>query len=114
VAAVDASSGVLLPWNPNANRPVYALAVAGGTVYVGGDFPTLDGEAAHGYAGAVDAATGAIVDAFRGRVRYTVHALAATADGVYAAGTAPAATWWLDPDRRDQVPDGADRRRRRP
>jgi hypothetical protein len=185
VAAVDAASGALLPWNPNANHPVYALAVAGGTVYlggdfssvagtargrlaavdassgavlawnhqandrvwaldasasrvyaggefttvdgatrghlaafplaagaldpawrpsadgvvralevgvpqtrvyVGGDFPTLDGQAAHGYAGAVDAASGAIVDAFRGRVRYSVHDLAATADGVYAAG----------------------------
>jgi hypothetical protein len=28
VAPVDAGSGALLPWNPNANRPVYALAVA--------------------------------------------------------------------------------------
>jgi hypothetical protein len=85
VAAVDATSGALLPWNPNANHPVYALAVAGGAVYLGGDFSSVGG-AARGRLAAVDAASGAIVDAFRGRVRYSIHALAATADGVYAAG----------------------------
>jgi hypothetical protein len=85
VAAVDAASGALLPWNPNANRPVYALAVAGGAVYLGGDFSSVGGSA-RGRLAAVDAGSGAIVDAFRGRVRYSIHALAATADGVYAAG----------------------------
>jgi hypothetical protein len=87
LAAFPLAAGALDPaWQASADGVVRALEVAQGRVYVGGDFPTLNGQAAHGYAGAVDPATGAVVDAFRGRVRYSIHALAATADGVYAAG----------------------------
>jgi len=36
VAAVDAVTGIMKDWNPNADDNVYALALSGSTVYVGG------------------------------------------------------------------------------
>src|SRR5215472_13376659 len=44
VAALDASTGIVTPWNPNANGPVQSLAVSGNTVYAGGDFTAIGGE----------------------------------------------------------------------
>ena len=47
LAACDAATGNLLPWNPNANNVVRALKVspAGTRVYVGGDFSAVGGAA---------------------------------------------------------------------
>ena len=48
-AAVDATTGVATPWNPNADPGGYDLthgydiAVAGNTVFVAGDFPSIGG-----------------------------------------------------------------------
>ncbi|HST41694.1 MAG TPA: PQQ-binding-like beta-propeller repeat protein, partial [Conexibacter sp.] len=65
LAAVDATSGALLPWNPEAigdGRPVpqgriSTLQAGGGTVYVGGAFRTGAGDQTN--AAALDAVTGA-------------------------------------------------------
>jgi hypothetical protein len=75
-------------WTPAADDTVFAVRVspAADRVYVGGSFPTLDGAANHGYFGAVDPASGDLDGAFHGRIRYKVGDIAATADGVYAAG----------------------------
>jgi len=54
IAAVDPSTGDLLPWYPSGgttnNAEVNALAVAGDTVYVGGDFQDIGGESRAGLA----------------------------------------------------------------
>ena len=55
---IDAASGAVLPWNPDANQTVNALAVRGSTVYVGGGFTTLGVQTRHMLA-EVDASTGA-------------------------------------------------------
>ena len=63
LAAVRASDGALLPWAPNANGRVNALAISpsGTQVVVGGAFTTLNGSDRPGYGlGAVSASTGAL------------------------------------------------------
>jgi hypothetical protein len=49
----------------------------------------LNGQTAHGYAGAVRAGSGATDATFRGRVGYPIHAITSTSDSVYAAGDGP-------------------------
>jgi hypothetical protein len=52
IAALDATTGNLLPWNPNANGDVRALAASadGSTIFVGGGFGTIAGAARHRFA----------------------------------------------------------------
>lgn len=44
LAALDAETGELKDWNPNANSDVRALAISGSTLYVGGDFTRIAGQ----------------------------------------------------------------------
>src|SRR5437764_1123681 len=65
IAALDAQTGAVLPFNPGANATVEALALNGNTLYFGGDFTTV-GTTATGFSArtrlaAVDATTGALV-----------------------------------------------------
>src|SRR5205085_1204267 len=41
IAALDAQTGAVLPFNPGANATVEALALNGNTLYFGGDFTTV-------------------------------------------------------------------------
>ena len=58
IAAVDATSGALTAWDPDANSSVSALAVSGSTVFAGGYFWVIGGQYRDNIA-ALDATTGA-------------------------------------------------------
>src|SRR5262245_19776761 len=56
IAAIDAITGAVRPWNPNAGLWVRALVVNGSTVYAGGAFTTMDGSM-RSYFAAINQAT---------------------------------------------------------
>jgi hypothetical protein len=86
LAAVDATTGALLPWTPTSDGTVKAMAVNGSTVYLGGNFANIDGVAA-GNIAAVDASTGALVASFSHSVGGEVRTLATGNGLLYAGGT---------------------------
>ena len=63
-AAINLTTGALLPWNPNVNGTVSAIFVNGNNIYLGGSFGTIAG-ANRKRVGAVNASTGALNTAFR-------------------------------------------------
>lgn len=63
-AAINLTTGALLPWNPNVNGAVSAIYVNGNNIYLGGSFGTVGG-ANRKRAAAVNASTGALNTAFR-------------------------------------------------
>ena len=58
LAAINATTGKLTTWNPEANGSVNALAASGSTVYAGGDFSTVNGSTPRSHLAALDASTG--------------------------------------------------------
>jgi trimeric autotransporter adhesin len=93
LAAIDATTGTATNWKPNVSRPgwnpldhggIYALAVSGSTVYVGGSFTSIGAKVRHGVA-ALDPATGAVTS-WNPNAAGTVDALRASGSTVYAGG----------------------------
>jgi hypothetical protein len=88
VAAVDASTGTATAWNPNVNNWVFALAVSGSTVYLGGDFfgsSAVNGSVTRNFAAAVDASTGTAT-AWDPNASSGVRTLAVSGSTVYLGG----------------------------
>ncbi|MCX7017203.1 MAG: hypothetical protein NTW86_32340 [Candidatus Sumerlaeota bacterium] len=89
IAALDAVTGAVAPFNPSADGLVSALAVSGSTVYAGGRFTDIGGQPRNLIA-ALDATTGLATgwnpNASSTRVNPCVYALAVSGSTVYAGG----------------------------
>ncbi|WP_148572482.1 fibronectin type III domain-containing protein [Nocardioides caldifontis] len=87
LAAFDATTGELLPWNPGANGEVRALhADASGTgLFVGGAFTTIGGQTRQRLA-LLDASTGAVVTGFTANANGAVRAIERVGDRLFVAG----------------------------
>src|SRR5439155_19517731 len=87
LAALDATTGACMAWNPStgdAAAAVQALAIASGLIYAGGSFVTMGGEQRGGLA-ALDSTTGAAT-AWNPGVDGIVWSLAASANTIYVGG----------------------------
>src|SRR2546423_7906974 len=85
-AAVNLTTGALLPWNPNVNNTVRAIRVVGSTVYLGGAFTQVGG-ANHSRLAAVQATgAGAVIPAFHASASGEVFALAASGSSLFVGG----------------------------
>lgn len=84
LAAISAATCDLLPWTANADNSVTAMAVAGGTVYIGGSFLTINGLARTRIA-ALDGADATVLP-FSPSVNNPVNALLASGSSLYMGG----------------------------
>jgi hypothetical protein len=87
LAAIDATTGKLTGWNPNANNSVRSLALSsdGSRIYAGGGFSKVGGLGRKRLA-AIDASTGAVDSAWKPQANDTVYALATSGQSVYLGG----------------------------
>lgn len=87
LAAFDVAGRTLLPWNPDANGLVRALAASadGTKLYVGGDFTRIGGVYAPKIA-MLDRATGQVVSTFKSNVRGRVFSVALSGNRLFVGG----------------------------
>jgi hypothetical protein len=88
IFAYGLNDGAVRSFAPEVDGAVYAVtAGAGGTVYLGGAFKTVDGAAQRGLA-RVDLSDGSRISSFGARINWgDVRALAVSRDYLYAGGT---------------------------
>jgi trimeric autotransporter adhesin len=87
LAALDARTGVALPWNPTASAVVSTILATSNSVYVGGSFTNISG-LARSHIAALEPLTGQVLDwdpKAIGR-NATVLAMALSPDGLYVGG----------------------------
>jgi hypothetical protein len=84
LAALDPATGLATAWNPNSNGTIRDIAVACGTVYVGGFFTTIGGQARNRLAG-IDVGS-ALATGFNPNAGGPVLSLSVGNGLVYAAG----------------------------
>ena len=87
LAALDVHSHSLLPWNPDADGPVRAMALSADRtgLYVGGDFRHIGGVPAP-FLARLDLRTGKVDPRFRSPVHGPVRAIALAGDRMYVGG----------------------------
>jgi hypothetical protein len=87
LAAFDVNGHSLLPWNPDANGIVRALALSadGRKLYVGGDFTKIGGVSAPKIA-RLDLATGTVDRTFRSLVKGRVFSIALSGNRLFVGG----------------------------
>ena len=88
LAALDKTTGAATSWNPGpvaAGYGVFALAVSGSTVYVGGEFTSVGGQPRAGLA-ALDSTTGSATSWNPASAFTQIYALALSGSTVYVAG----------------------------
>jgi hypothetical protein len=83
VAAFDISTGAVTSWAPNASGAVRAIVVSGSTVYLGGDFTTINGKNRKRL-GAVS--TSGTVTSFKAQADASVFGVTLIGSTVYAGG----------------------------
>jgi hypothetical protein len=87
VAAINMTTGALLPWNPNVNGTVYTILPAGNNVYLGGSFTTVGG-VTHKNIAEVNNTNGALITAFANtsRPNKAVRAMVIANGNLYIGG----------------------------
>ena len=85
VAALNATTGAVLSWNPNPDGVVNAMALSGSNLYLGGGFSNVGGQPRSRLA-AVDA-TSAAVQSWNPTANIYVNSLAAVGSNLYVGGS---------------------------
>lgn len=91
------SAGVLTPWAPRVDGPVTALALRNDSLFIGGSFGSVNGEARHGLA-LIDASTG-ISPAWSNGVTGDISSISLNAQRLYVSGN----TSLIDFNEPDQI-----------
>jgi PKD repeat protein len=85
LVAYDVETGEMTDFAPTFNQQIRAVAVVGDTLYVGGEFTSVDGEPRSRLA-AFDLTTGDLVEDFAPQVNGAVQAIAVNQDAIYVGG----------------------------